>query len=50
MPFAEIARRVLDDHQPFEELAGRTGCGRTCTACVPDLQEFLARTAAARSR
>jgi bacterioferritin-associated ferredoxin len=43
MPFAEVARRMRDEGQSLAELSGRTGCGQTCTACVPDLEDFLAR-------
>jgi len=42
LSFDEIRQRI-DKGQEFEELAKRTGCGRTCTACVPDLEAFLAR-------
>ena len=41
LSFAEIARRVLDDGASFDELRARTGCGETCTACLPDLQLYL---------
>jgi hypothetical protein len=27
--------------RPLVEVLRRTGCGQTCTACVPDLQDFL---------
>ncbi|HET7291817.1 MAG TPA: (2Fe-2S)-binding protein [Vicinamibacteria bacterium] len=40
LPFEEIRRRI-ERGQSFDEIAHRTGCGRTCTACVPDLQAFL---------
>jgi len=43
MPFEEIARRLREDGASFAELSRRTGCGQTCTACVPDLEAFLAR-------
>ena len=43
MPFAEVARRLRDEGQSLAELSRRTGCGRTCTACMPDLEEFLSR-------
>ena len=43
MPFAEVARRLREEGQSLAELSRRTGCGQTCTACVPDLEEFLAR-------
>lgn len=41
MPFEEIRER-LQRGQSFDEVAHRTGCGRTCTACVPDLRAYLA--------
>jgi len=42
LPFEEIARRVCDEGQSLERLQAETGCGRLCTACVPDLHEHLA--------
>lgn len=39
--FAELARRVEAERLTVEEAARRTGCGRTCEACVPDLYQFL---------
>jgi bacterioferritin-associated ferredoxin len=39
--FQEIRERLLKG-QSFDELARRTGCGQTCTACVPDLEAYLA--------
>jgi bacterioferritin-associated ferredoxin len=43
MPFAEVARRLREEGQSLAELSRRTGCGQTCTACIPDLEDFLAR-------
>jgi bacterioferritin-associated ferredoxin len=43
MAFAEVARRMREEGQSLGELFRRTGCGQTCTACVPDLESFLAR-------
>jgi bacterioferritin-associated ferredoxin len=43
MPFAEVARRVRDEGQSLADLGRRTGCGQTCTACLPDLEDFLGR-------
>lgn len=40
--FAEIARQVHVEGRPVGEVLRRTGCGQTCTACLPDLQAFLA--------
>jgi bacterioferritin-associated ferredoxin len=42
LPFDEIRKR-LENGLSFDEIAKRTGCGQTCTACVPDLEAFLAR-------
>jgi len=41
MPFDEIARRVCDEGQSLEKLQAETGCGRLCTACLPDLHDHL---------
>jgi NAD(P)H-nitrite reductase large subunit len=43
LPFEEVARRVLEDGASLEEVQERTGCGRLCTACLPDLSAHLAR-------
>jgi bacterioferritin-associated ferredoxin len=43
MSFAEVARKLRDERLSLEEVARRTGCGGTCTACLPDLRAFLAR-------
>jgi NAD(P)H-nitrite reductase large subunit len=45
--FDEVARRVEAEKVSVEEAARRTGCGRTCEACIPDLHRFLARRGAA---
>ncbi len=42
LPFHEIRLR-LERGQSFEEITHQTGCGTTCTACLPDLQAFLDR-------
>ena len=39
--FEEIARRIREDGLTLAECARRTGCGQTCTACLPDLQSYL---------
>ena len=39
--FAEVVRRVQTERLTLDEVARRTGCGATCTACVPDLERFL---------
>jgi len=41
MAFAAIARLLREEGLSLDEIARRTGCGRTCTACIPDLQAFL---------
>ena len=42
MSFEEIARRHRRrSGSTLGECARRTGCGQTCTACLPDLQAFL---------
>jgi bacterioferritin-associated ferredoxin len=40
--FEEIARRLGEQGMSLEEACGRTGCGATCTACLPDLRAYLA--------
>ena len=40
--FEEIARRLREEGLSLEEACRRTGCGGTCTACVPDLRAYLA--------
>lgn len=40
--FDEIARRLSEQGMTLEEACGRTGCGNTCTACLPDLRAYLA--------
>jgi len=40
--FQEIAHRIEAEGTPLEEICRRTGCGLTCTACVPDLVRALA--------
>jgi NAD(P)H-nitrite reductase large subunit len=39
--FAAIARLHQEEGLSLEEIAQRTGCGRICTACLPDLEAFL---------
>jgi len=38
VPFDEIARRMRDEGLSLDQVAERTGCGRLCTACIPDLR------------
>ena len=42
LSFAEVERR-LREGASFEDMSRLTGCGRTCTACLPDLKAYLAR-------
>ncbi len=42
LPFDEVARRIREEAQTLEEVQDRTGCGRLCSACLPDLREHLA--------
>jgi hypothetical protein len=42
LPFDEVARRV-EGGLSLDEVMDRTGCGRLCTACLPDLRAHLAR-------
>jgi bacterioferritin-associated ferredoxin len=41
--FAEVVRAVHAG-QTSEQVCERTGCGRICTACLPDLQHALAES------
>jgi len=41
VPFSEIARRLEEDGASLAECGRRTGCGQTCTACIPDLEAYL---------
>jgi NAD(P)H-nitrite reductase large subunit len=42
LSFDEIARRLRERGQSLEALQRETGCGRLCTACLPDLHDHLA--------
>jgi bacterioferritin-associated ferredoxin len=41
LAFSEIRRQVQEEGRSLEDVSRRTGCGRLCTACVPDLEAFL---------
>jgi bacterioferritin-associated ferredoxin len=41
LAFEEVRQRLLKG-QSFAEIAHRTSCGQTCTACVPELRQYLA--------
>jgi bacterioferritin-associated ferredoxin len=40
LPFEEIRRR-MERGQSLCEITKVSGCGQTCTACLPDLKSFL---------
>jgi NAD(P)H-nitrite reductase large subunit len=42
LSFEEIARRIRTEGITLEQVMAQTGCGGTCTACIPDLQHYLA--------
>ena len=44
MPFDEVSRRMKAEGLSFEEVVERTGCGRTCSACLPDLRKHLRKS------
>jgi bacterioferritin-associated ferredoxin len=43
MSFAEIRQKLQREKLTLEEVARRTGCASTCTACLPDLRAYLSR-------
>jgi len=40
--FEELVRRLREEGLSLEALQEKTGVGRLCTACVPDLCDHLA--------
>ena len=40
--FTELPRVARELGLAPAEVARRSGCGQTCTACIPDLERFLA--------
>jgi bacterioferritin-associated ferredoxin len=40
--FDEVARRLREDGQTLEQVQETTGCGRLCSACLPELEDHLA--------
>jgi bacterioferritin-associated ferredoxin len=42
LSFDEVARRIREQGQCLETVQRDTGCGRLCTACLPDLHDHLA--------
>jgi bacterioferritin-associated ferredoxin len=47
--FDEAARRLETERMSLDELSRRTGCGGTCTACIPELRRYLAAMARRRT-
>jgi NAD(P)H-nitrite reductase large subunit len=41
MSFDEVARHMKERGLSIDQVAERTGCGRLCTACLPDLRDHL---------
>lgn len=41
LPFETVARQMRESGQSLQEVGRRTGCGQTCTACLPDLEGYL---------
>ena len=41
LSFHEVERRLREERLSLDEVTRRTGCGRTCTACLADLRAFL---------
>jgi bacterioferritin-associated ferredoxin len=41
LAFADVERSLRKGGLSLEEVAERTGCGRLCTACLPDLRQYL---------
>ncbi len=44
LPFDEIIRRMRARGLSLDEICERTGCGRLCTACLPDLRARACQT------
>ncbi len=40
VPFDQVARELAEGRS-LEEATHQTGCGQTCTACLPDLRRYL---------
>jgi bacterioferritin-associated ferredoxin len=41
--FDEVARRMRENGLSLDEVARHTGCGRLCTACLPDLRAHVGK-------
>ena len=39
--FEEIAAHMEAEGATLDDVVRKTGCGTTCTACLPDLRRFL---------
>jgi bacterioferritin-associated ferredoxin len=39
--FEEIGRRIKEEGLRVEDAQKLTGCGGTCTACIPDLLAYI---------
>ncbi len=44
LSFDEILRRMREGSLSFDETCRRIGCGRLCTACLPDLRARACKT------
>ncbi|MBK9062234.1 MAG: hypothetical protein IPL89_03430 [Acidobacteria bacterium] len=49
LSFAEVAARLDREGRPSGDAERVTGCGSICTACLPDLQRYLAARTAPRT-
>lgn len=47
IPFDEAARRMRAEGLTIDQAVRRSGCGRNCEACLPDLRRHLAAALAA---
>lgn len=41
--FEDVAAHLDSHGLRLDDIFEKTGCGQTCTACLPDLRTFLAR-------
>ena len=41
--FDEVARRMREEGLSLEEISERIGCGRLCSACLPDLRSHVCK-------
>lgn len=39
--FSEVSELMRREGLSLDQACDRTGCGRTCTGCLPDLEHFL---------